>query len=91
MLIFICRYLILFLILLNLNLEADTINAEDIAYKLKLSAGSKAIVQWERVFKSERKMKRYKIDKLTPQQQDALKEYLVNHAIDSDQPTVAGG
>jgi len=90
MILFICKYLILFLILLNLTLEADTINAEGIAYKLKLSAGSKAIVQWERVFKSERKMKRYKIDKLTSQQQDLLKEYLINHAIDSDQPTVAG-
>jgi len=61
-----------------------------LAKSLNLSAGSKAIVQWERVFNSKKKMKRYKIDTLNNVEQSALKEYLIQHAIDSDQPTIAG-
>lgn len=71
-------------------LHAGNVQMITLAKSLNLSAGSKAIVQWERVFKSERKMKRYNIDRLTPTEQDALKEYLIEHAIDSDQPTIAG-
>jgi len=67
--------------------ESDIAN---LAKSLKLSAGTKAIVQWERVFKSKRKMKRYKIDTLSEYHRVNLKEYLINHAIDSDQPTIAG-
>jgi hypothetical protein len=59
--------------------------------ELNLSAGSKAAIQWKRVFRSERKMKRYKIDTLDDNTKVKLQEYLINHAIDSDQPTVAGG
>lgn len=61
-----------------------------LASKLKLVPGKKAIIQWERVFKSERKMKKYGIDKLSKEQQVALQEYLLSHAADSDHPTVAG-
>jgi hypothetical protein len=61
-----------------------------LAHSLNLSAGSKAIIQWERIFSSPRKLKRYKLDKLDPKTRAALKEYLINHAVDSDQPTVAG-
>lgn len=62
-----------------------------IADDLNLSAASKASIQWERVFKSDYKMKKYKIDTLSKEQQERLKEYLISHAIDSDRPTVAGG
>ena len=62
----------------------------ELAIKLHLNASSKAIRQWQRVFKKKRKMKRYGIDKLSPQEREALKEYLLNHAADSDHPEAAG-
>ena len=73
-----------------LSLQANQITSKEIALKLNLNAGYKAIVQWKRVFKSERKMKRYRINLLTLDEKNRLEEYLVNHAIDSDSPTVAG-
>ena len=81
------RFILLLFIVTSLQANTQMIV---LAKSLNLSAGSKAIVQWERVFKSERKMKRYNIDKLSDTEQDALKEYLIQHAIDSDQPTIAG-
>ena len=60
------------------------------ANELNLVAGKKAIIQWERVFKSERKMKKYGIDKLSKEQQLELEKYLLTHAADSDHPTIAG-
>ncbi len=76
--------------LLPVSLFSSDINGEMLAKKLHLTAGTKAILQWERVFSSERKMKRYKIDTLTPKEQEALKSYLIDHAVDSDHPTIAG-
>ncbi len=69
---------------------SSTVNAEQLAKKLHLMAGYKAIIQWERIFKSDKKMKRYKIDTLKDDEKLILKEYLIKHAIDSDHPTVAG-
>ena len=71
-----------------INLYADDIGT--LANRLNLDAGTKAIVQWERVFQFEKKMKRYKIDKLSKENQRKLKKYLIDHAIDSDKPLVAG-
>ncbi len=71
-------------------LFASHISGEELAKKLRLSAGEKAILQWERIFKYEKKKKRYKIDQLTQEEQNALKNYLIDHAIDSDHPTIAG-
>ena len=65
-------------------------NGQEIAKKLNLQAGTKAIKQWERVFKKDRKMKKYGIDKLTEADKNILKEYLINHAADSDRPAAAG-
>lgn len=79
---------LILLSLLSISLHADDV--ELLAKKLSLSPASKAIIQWERVFKSERKMKRYKINRLSSRDQERLEEYLINHAIDSDMPTVAG-
>ena len=76
------------LIMITVNLQASDI--EILVNKLKIQPGSKAILQWDRVFKSKRKMKRYKIDTLSFQDQQELEIYLKNHAIDSDKPTVAG-
>jgi len=61
-----------------------------LAQKLGLSASSKASTQWNRVFKKDRKMKKYGIDKLSDGDKSALKTYLVNHAADSDAPEAAG-
>lgn len=83
---------ILFLLFLfsETLLFGNTAEGKELAKKLHLNATSKAIMQWERVFTCKRKIKRYKIDTLTLQEQKALKQYLVEHAIDSDHPTVAG-
>jgi hypothetical protein len=78
------------LLAVPLLLEANTLSGEALAKRLHLSAGTKAVIQWERVFKSERKKRKYKIETLSPSEQDILKEYLISHAIDSDKPTVAG-
>ncbi|MEA3314229.1 MAG: hypothetical protein U9Q30_00035 [Campylobacterota bacterium] len=61
-----------------------------LANQLSLSASSKASSQWNRVFKKERKMKKYGIDKLSDDEKVVLKDYLVNHAADSDTPEAAG-
>ena len=79
---------VLFFFITTLN--ANESRAIDLAKSLQLSAGSKAIVQWERIFASPKKMKRYKIDQLSQEEQEILKEYLIDHAIDSDKPTIAG-
>ena len=69
------------------------LNATDIsslAKSLNLYPGNKASIQWERIFSSERKQKKYSIDTLTKQQKEALRAYLVKYAADSDQPIVPG-
>ena len=63
---------------------------KDIAVKLGLNASSKAIKQWEIVFKKDRKMKIMGIDTLSGADKDALKKYLTSHAADSDTPEAAG-
>ena len=61
-----------------------------IARDLNLYAGTKAIVQWERIFSSDRRMKKHNIDTLSNGQIYRLKSYLIKHAADSDQPIVPG-
>ena len=80
------------LLFFTLFVSALTLYAspQEIARKLHLIAGKKAIIQWERVFKSNRKMKKYGIDKLSKAEKESLKNYLLDHAADSDHPTVAG-
>lgn len=76
-----------------ISLCAVTLNAykiEQLASNLKLYAGTKAIVQWERIFSSPRHMKRYKIDSLSQDVRDELKEYLIEYAADSEQPMIPG-
>ncbi|WP_345977363.1 hypothetical protein [Sulfurimonas sp. HSL3-7] len=61
-----------------------------ICKELKLVPASKAIVQWERVFSSEKRKRKYGIDQLSPETQVLLKTYLIKHAADSSQPMVPG-
>jgi hypothetical protein len=83
------------LALLLLFVAISTTNAfaksgKELAVQLGLDASSKASRQWERVFKKEKKMKKYGIDALGDADRQALKSYLINHAADSDHPEAAG-
>ena len=82
----------IFILMITTTIYADGsfMSPQQIAKNKHLIPASKAGIQWERVFKSQRKLERYKIDMLSKEQKIQLKEYLINHAIDSDQPTVAG-
>jgi len=65
-------------------------DGKSLAQELGLSASSKASAQWKRVFKKTKKMKKYGIDKLSDTDKSVLKDYLMNHAVDSDAPEAAG-
>lgn len=70
------------------NLSANTVSA--LAQELNLYAGTKASVQWERIFSSDRRMKRYGLDTLDYNKLLKLKHYLIKHSADSKQPVVPG-
>ena len=83
----ILNHLILFI--LSINLYANE-PASHLAKSLNLYAGTKASIQWERIFSSERRLKRYKLDRLSVNELGKLKKYLIKHAADSKQPVVPG-
>ena len=71
-------------------LASENDSIANVCKEMKLVPASKAIVQWERVFSSEARKKRYHIDQLSPDVQELLKTYLIQHAADSSQPMVPG-
>ena len=76
-----------------LSLWFTNINASSksqLAKELKLYAGTKATIQWKRVFSSPRHLKRYHLNDLDDETKKRLKTYLIHHAADSDQPIVPG-
>ena len=77
-------------IIASLFISLNASDIEQLAKELNLYAGTKATIQWERVFSSTRHMKRYKIDSFSQEIRDQLKKYLIEHAADSDQPVVPG-
>ena len=79
---------IMLISLLSQNLFAEDI--AEVAKRLHLFGGQKATVQWERVFSSQRHLRRYKLNELPLQTRSKLKDYLIKHAADSDQPIVPG-
>jgi len=81
------NHLLLFLFL-SISLSAQDIPA--LAKQLQLQPGTKASIQWKRVFSSQRHMKKYHVDKLPLQIREKLETYLISHAADSDQPIVPG-
>jgi hypothetical protein len=83
------KILILFFLFGNIT-YANNVAIADVCKELKLVPASKAIVQWERVFSSEKRKKKYGIDLLSPETQVLLKTYLIQHAADSSQPMVPG-
>ena len=79
--------------LLSLAIFAPSLFAksgQQLANELKIDPSSKAIKQWERIFGSEDKLKSMGADKLSAAEKNDLKKYLIDHAADSDKPTVAG-
>ena len=64
------------LVILIYSSSLFAINGRDIAVELNLIPGYKAIIQWEKVFKNERKMKKYNIVSLSKNEQNLLKCYL---------------
>ena len=84
--------IILFFVMLTLAI-LNPLNAQNIpnlASTLGLYGGMKATIQWERIFSSQKRLKKYKIDTLPTGVQEALKLYLIEHAADSEQPIVPG-
>jgi hypothetical protein len=78
----------LFLYLTSTAIYAS--NIEKLANKLELKAGTKASVQWERIFSSPRHLQKYNLDSLSQQARDELRVYLLQHAADSEHPIVPG-
>ncbi len=70
--------------------SAMAADGKALAKQLGISASSKASKQWARVFEKDKKMAKFGIDKLGADDKAALKEYLMNHAADSDSPEAAG-
>ncbi len=84
------KHILLFLISTFIYASLHASNVIEISRELNLYPGTKAMVQWERVFSSQRHLKRYKLDTLSEDTRERLKEYLISHAIDSDKPIVPG-
>lgn len=63
---------------------------KELAVELGLDASSKASRQWERIFEKEDKMEKMGINALNDADKKALKDYLIQHAADSDHPEAAG-
>ena len=80
--------LLIFIIPLISSLQANSIIK--LAQDLHLYPGTKASVQWKRVFSSKRHLSRYKLTNLSQETRNKLKNYLIEHAIDSEQPIVPG-
>jgi len=68
----------------------DANEIQNLAKELNLYPGNKATIQWERVFSSQRRLEKYKLNNLSTSTRDSLKKYLIQHAADSEQPIVPG-
>lgn len=79
------RY-ILFLLLAG-SLFAD---AKSLAIEYKIVPSSKARIQWEKVFANEAKLAKLGIKDMSSADKAELLKFCVDHAADSDSPTVPG-
>lgn len=84
------RYIVITLLLSFNLLQANTNGIGHYAKQMGLYAGTKATIQWERVFSSQRRLKKHKLDTLSTEELKKLKLYLITHAADSNQPIVPG-
>jgi len=65
-------------------------NGEALAFKYHIDPTTKAVAQWERIFSKIKKMRKLGINNLSIDEKRVLKQYLISHAADSDNPTVPG-
>lgn len=79
------RY-ILFLLLTG-SLFAD---GKSLAIQYKIVPSTKARIQWEKVFASEEKLAKLGIKDISSADKDELLKFCIDHAADSDSPTVPG-
>ena len=84
------KFIILFFLSVTFAFANGVDSIAKVTIEMKLVPASKAVVQWERVFSSDRRKKKYGIDQLSPDVQELLKAYLIEHAADSSQPMVPG-
>jgi hypothetical protein len=82
--------ILVFFLLFDLTSVASNLSVEDLCKEMDIVPASKAVIQWERIFSSDKRKKKYKIDQLAPAVQQQLKNYLIHHAADSSQPMVPG-
>lgn len=84
------KYILALLVLSILSPIVWAKSGQQLSNELKLDPSSKAIKQWERIFSADDKLKQLGIDKLSASDKAELKKFLIDHAADSDKPTVAG-
>jgi hypothetical protein len=65
-------------------------NGEELCKQLKINPSEKASKQWERFISNPEKLKSIGASDLSSEELDSLKEYLIEHAADSDTSTVPG-
>ena len=65
-------------------------DGKSLAIQYKLVPPTKAKVQWEKIFASEEKLAKIGIKGISGADKDELLKFCVNHAADSDSPTVPG-
>lgn len=87
---FILSILFLSTLTLHASNNMDSHEIQKLATSLKLFAGTKASVQWERIFSTKRRLKKYNLSHLPSDVRDELKHYLIMHAADSDRPIIPG-
>ena len=79
---------LLAMMFLSISLFART--GLEIAKDIGVNPNLKAKSQWVRIFKKERKMKKYGIDKLNASDKTILLDFCKKYAADSDSPTIPG-
>ncbi len=84
------KYILHLIIVISISTTLNAQNIPALAKGLNLYAGTKAKIQWERIFSSQRRIEKYKLNLFDNATRDALKHYLINHAADSEQPIVPG-
>ncbi len=67
-----------------------TINGKKLSKIFKLIPSSKLKKQWKRIFKKEKRLKKYHLETLTKKQQKNLLSFLIKYSADSDQVETAG-
>ena len=85
------RFLFITLFILTIcHANASLQRGAELSKRHSLIPGSKASIQWKRIFQNERRLKKYGLDKLSKEELQVLQSYLLEHAADSPKPIVPG-